>query len=74
VTATRAAGTITVSVRAALRAELTLGAVLPAGATVAGVLLDGRPAAYRLRSTARGSAVLLAAGTGGQHALAVVLR
>jgi len=73
VTATRSAGAITVSVRAALRAELTLGTVLPAGATVAGVLLDGRPAAYRQRSTARGSEVLLAAGTGGRHTLVVML-
>jgi hypothetical protein len=74
VTATRAARAITVSVRAALRAKLTLGAVLPAGATVAGVRLDGRPAAYRQQSTARGSEVLLSAGTGGRHTLEVVLR
>jgi hypothetical protein len=40
---------------------------------VAGVLLDGRPAAYRQRSTARGSEVLLAAGTGGRHTLEVKL-
>ena len=57
-----------------LRAELTLGAVLPAGATVAGVRLDGRPVAYRQQSTARGSEVLLRAGTGGRHTLEVVLR
>ncbi|MET8151789.1 hypothetical protein ACIBSW_16660 [Actinoplanes sp. NPDC049668] len=74
VTATRTAGTLTVSVRSTVRAGLTLGAVLPAGATVAGVRLDGRTAAYRQRSTARGSEVLLAAGTGGRHTLEVRLR
>ncbi|GAA3339043.1 hypothetical protein GCM10020358_21360 [Amorphoplanes nipponensis] len=73
VTATRSGRTLTVSVRAALRAGLMLGAVLPAGATVAAVRLDGRPVASRQRTTARGSEVLVAAGSGGRHTLAVVL-
>jgi hypothetical protein len=74
VTATRTAGTITVSVRAALRAKLTLGAVLPAGASVTGVRLDGKPTVRQQRSTARGTEVLVAAGTGGRHTLEVKLR
>jgi hypothetical protein len=72
VTATRTAGAITVSVRAALK--LTIGAVLPAGASVTGVRLDGKPAAHQQRSTARGTEVLVAAGTGGRHILEVKLR
>lgn len=74
VTATRTARTRTVSVRATVRAALTLGAVLPAGATVTGVRLDGRPTAHRLRNSTRGSEVLVAAGTGGRHTLVVTLR
>ena len=39
-----------------------------------GVRLDGRPAAYRQQSTARGGEVLLTTDTGGRHTLEVVLR
>jgi hypothetical protein len=74
VTAARAGRTMLVSVRARLRADLTLGAIVPAGAQVAGVRLDGRAAAYRILATSRGSEVRVAAGTGGGHSLEVLLR
>jgi hypothetical protein len=74
VTATRTGRTIRVAVHARLRAELSLGAVLPAGATVAAVRLDGHASAYRLQPTPRGRQVLVTAGTGGRHTLEVLLR
>ncbi|WP_433306125.1 hypothetical protein ACQP2F_19955 [Actinoplanes sp. CA-030573] len=67
-------GTLTVTVGAAVRARLTLGAVVPAGTTVAAVRLDGRPAPYRPATTARGTEVLVKAGSGGRHTLRVSLR
>ena len=74
VTATRAGRTMRISVHARLRAALSLGAVLPTGASVAAVRLDGHASTYRLLTTARGSQVLVAAGTGGRHTLEVLLR
>ncbi|MCU7728484.1 hypothetical protein ODJ79_32640 [Actinoplanes sp. KI2] len=68
------AATLTVTVDAAVRARLTLGAVLPAGKTVSAVRLDGRPVPSRLATTTRGVEVLVGAGSGGRHTLQVDLR
>ncbi|MBO0828438.1 MAG: hypothetical protein J2P24_11720 [Streptosporangiales bacterium] len=73
VTATRAGDTLTTSVRSRSSAALTVGAVLPAGASVSGVRLDGQAAAYRVVSTSRGEEVLADGGGRGTHALTVQL-
>jgi hypothetical protein len=73
VQATSRAGTLTVTVDAAVRARLTLGVTLPAKATVSSVRLDGRPVAFRQVTTTRGTEVLSAAGLGGHHTLVVGL-
>jgi hypothetical protein len=63
VTATRTSTRLTTVVRQQVRAALTIGHVLPAGATVAGVTLDGRTVAFTTQDTARGTEVLVDAGT-----------
>jgi hypothetical protein len=50
-----------------LRATMTVGAVLPAGAKVRAVALDGRATQYQLVTTARGTEVRVAAR--GPHAM-----
>jgi hypothetical protein len=55
-----------------VRARLTVGAVLPAGADVAGVTLSGRGAAFRVVDTARGRDVLVDAGAAAGTATPVV--
>jgi hypothetical protein len=55
-------------------ARLSLGAVLPPGADVAGVRLDGRRVASRLVTTARGTELRVDAGTSGHHTLTAELR
>jgi hypothetical protein len=62
-----------VTVDAAVRARLTLGTVLPAGAEVASVTLDGRRAGARLVPTARGDELVTTTGPG-RHTLVVTLR
>jgi hypothetical protein len=57
-----------------VRARLTVGVVLPAGAAVASVRLDGHRAAFRQTSTPRGVELTAAAGLGGRHTLEVRLR
>jgi len=47
-----------------LTVGLTVGAVLPAGSAVRAVTLDGRPVAYQMQDTARGTQVLVDAGVG----------
>jgi hypothetical protein len=48
--------------------------VLPAGATVATVLLDGQAVAYVVVQTARGTEIRVAAGAAtGDHTLTVAL-
>ncbi|MFG1605065.1 hypothetical protein [Actinoplanes sp. NPDC049265] len=65
---------LTVAVDAAVRARLTLGVVLPPGATAASATLDGRRAPFRLLATSRGTELHTAAGnTGGRHTLTVDL-
>ncbi|MCO5969776.1 glucosidase family protein [Actinoallomurus soli] len=57
------------------RASLLIGQVLPGGATVASVTLDGHAVKYRVRQTARGSEIVADAGSaGGTAVLAVTLR
>jgi hypothetical protein len=74
VAAHRAGQVTIVSVAARVHARLTVGVVLPRGAGVATVRLDGRAVAYRLVSTTRGTQVLVDAGAGGRHTLRVTLR
>jgi hypothetical protein len=52
---------------------LSVGAVLPAAVAVADVRLDGHPVGYRLVATARGTEVVVDAGSGGRHTLVVGL-
>ena len=74
VSATRRSRRLTTTVVLGRPCRLTLGAVLPAGAVVAGVRLDGRPVSYRVVGTARGLEVRVDAGTvRGRHVLAVRL-
>jgi len=73
VTATVSGNTIQVEVDARLACHLTIGAVLPAGATVASVGLDGHPVGYRLVPTARGTEVVVDASAPGHHTLVVEL-
>ncbi len=76
VTATAAGKALrTVVTRHAARAALTIGQVLPSGAHVAAVTLDGRSVAYTVRHTARGDEVVANAGSrDGTSVLAVTLR
>ncbi|HEV7899302.1 MAG TPA: hypothetical protein VGP31_15830 [Planosporangium sp.] len=73
VTATSKDKTVRVEVDARVSCRLSIGAVLPAGAAVAGVRLDGHHAAYRLARTARGTEVVVDGGPG-RHTLVVDLR
>ncbi len=73
VSASAADRAIRVAVDARLAARLSVGAVLPPSATVADVRLDGHPAGYRLVATARGTEVVVDAGTGGSHTLVINL-
>ena len=55
--------------------RLLIGQVLPSGAKVASVTLDGKRAAYQVRQTARGSEVVADAGSrGGRSDLVITLR
>ncbi|NJC86647.1 glycogen debranching protein [Planosporangium mesophilum] len=73
VTATSKDKTVRVDADARVSCRLTVGAVLPAGAGVAGVKLDGHRAAYRVVRTARGTQVVVDTGAG-RHSLVVDLR
>jgi len=65
VTAERGGSTVTTNVTRHLSADLLIGHVLPDGAAVSSVTLDGEPTdAYEVRSTARGAEVVLDAGIG----------
>jgi hypothetical protein len=56
-------------------ADLVIGQVLPSGASVASVTLDGKRVAYTVRQTARGSEVVTDAGDhGGRSVLTITLR
>jgi hypothetical protein len=54
--------------------SLLIGQVLPSGAKVTSVTLDGKRVAYQVRQTARGSEVVAEAGSrGGRSVLAIAL-
>jgi hypothetical protein len=64
VSATSGSTRLETTVTRHLSTHLTVGAVLPTGATPATVTLNGAPTTYRTVATARGSEVLVDAGTG----------
>jgi hypothetical protein len=66
VTARRTGGVLTTGVRRDVRASLTIGVVLPAGASGADVRLDGHRVTGTVRQTARGTELVveLPSGTG----------
>ena len=75
VTASRSGKVLRTVVRQSGRWQLTIGAVLPAGAQVASVRLDGRGAGHRVVQTARGRTLLVNGGhTRGRTDLVVRLR
>ncbi len=75
VSASRSARVLRTVVRQSRRWHLTIGAVLPVGARVAAVRLDGHAARHRLVRTARGAEVLVNGGAGtGVSRLVVRLR
>ena len=72
VSARRGDGVLSTAVtRHGSSAALTMGVVLPDGATVTGATLDGKPVASTTVTTARGSEVQVATGTTGNHTLRV---
>ena len=62
--AERSGSQLTTVVERHLAADLLIGHVLPPGAEVTAVTLDGTEVAYETRSTARGDEVVVDAGTG----------
>ena len=62
VAATRTASRLTTRVRQSSSDRLTIGALLPAGASVKSVTLDGHPAPYDVVQTARGKQVRVDGG------------
>jgi hypothetical protein len=74
VRATHRGAVLSVTVNAAVRARLTLGAVLPDGARVASVTLDGHRAGARRVTTARGDQLVVNARSSGKHTLVITLR
>ena len=74
VTATRSSSRLTTDVRQSASAQLTIGALLPTGATVKSVKLDGHPASYDVVKTARGKQVRVDGGSAkGSSKLVVTL-
>jgi hypothetical protein len=74
VTAERGTSTLTTIVTRSFAVDLLIGHVLPADAEVASVTLNGVPATYEVRSTARGQEVVVDAGDGdGTSTLVVTL-
>ena len=59
VTATRTDAALTTTVQRDVAADLTVGAVLPAGSHAVSVTLNGVPTAYDVADTARGTQVLV---------------
>ena len=70
VAASRAGHLLRTEVTAPQQLRLTLGAVLPAGAQVTGVRLDGAAVAFTIRTTARGRELVATTG-GGHHTLEI---
>ena len=74
VKAKRAGKVLSVTVDAAVRCRLSLGVVLPTGAKVASVTLDGRSTGATRTSTTRGDELVVQAHSAGRHTLIVTLR
>jgi hypothetical protein len=75
VSAERGGSTLATTVTRQGSVNLLIGHVLPDGASVSRVTLDGEPAEYEVRSTARGDEVVVSAGAGtGTSELVVHLR
>ena len=75
VTATRSASRLVTAVQQSRAWRLRVGAVLPAGAHVASVRVDGHRAHYAVVASARGRQVLVDAGrSAGRTTLVVSLR
>jgi len=72
VSAERTPATLTTTVTRDLSASLLVGHVLPDGAEVTAVTLDGAPAPYDVRETARGREVVADAGSGSGTSVLVV--
>jgi hypothetical protein len=72
VTAERGAATLRTTVALHVSADLLIGHVLPDGAEVSSVTLNGTPTAYEVRTTARGTEVVVDAGTGPGTSILVV--
>jgi hypothetical protein len=72
VAANRSASSLTTTVRNGTRAALTIGAILPAGATAQSATLNGHPVPLHTTTTARGVAVTAAVPGGSRTATLVV--
>ena len=72
VTALRSQSTLTTTVNRHLAADLLIGHVLPDGATVTKVTLNGAATKYDVRSTARGREVVVQAPNGSGNSTLVV--
>ncbi len=72
VLAERSGRTLRTVVTRRLPVDLTIGQVLPTGASVAAVTLNGRPVAYQVVRTARGQEVTVAAGRGAGRDILVI--
>jgi hypothetical protein len=74
VRATHDGNVLSVTVNAAVNCQLSVGVVVPAGAKVASVTLDGRSTGAQRISTARGDELVVTAHSTGKHTLVVTLR
>jgi hypothetical protein len=74
VNATHKNNTLTITVNATVTSRLTIGAVLPNGARVASVTLDGHQVRANRAPTARGDELTVKAKAPGRHTLAISLR
>jgi hypothetical protein len=74
VRATHDRNLLSVTVNAAVSCRLTVGVVLPDGAQVASVTLDGRQTGAQRVRTARGDELIVNVHSSGRHSLVVTLR
>ena len=74
VRATHHGNVLSVNVDAAVRSQLWMGVVLPDGAKVGSVTLDGRVTSGQRVHTARGDELVVQARSNGKHSLVVTLR
>ncbi|MEU6574751.1 hypothetical protein [Streptomyces sp. NPDC046805] len=75
VRARHAGSTFSTEVTRHLRAELSIGHVIPTGAEIASVTLDGHPVPYRTLTTPRGQEVIASAPSGeGRTTLVITLK